>query len=100
MGVPVWLKNKWKEMNTNNNLPTHNVNGALIVIGCNYHTTWQTNRRMRFVLTDVKGNKARLQTRISGKDFWTNLKDLIFIETNYNKQKAKELRSDIKLITK
>ena len=95
MGVPVWLKDKWKEMNADSNLPIYNVSGTLIVVGCNYHTTWQTHNQMRFVLTEVKGNKARLQTRTSRKDFWTDLKDLIFIETNYNKQKAKELRSGI-----
>ena len=69
MGLPLWLKDRWKEMNANGNLPIRNVNGALIVIGCNYHTTWQTHKQMRFVLTEIKGNKARLQTRTSRKRF-------------------------------
>ena len=99
MAIPVWLKDKWKEMNSSSNLPKATSNGALIVIGCNYHTTWQSNSRMRFVLTEVKGTKARLRTRTSRKDFWTDLKDLVFIESRCNKQKAKELRSAIKLIT-
>jgi len=62
-----------------------------IVIGCNYHTTWQSDKRMRFVLLDIKDNRAKLGTRVTRKTFWTDVKDLIFIETNYNKNKAKEL---------
>lgn len=59
-----------------------------LVIGCNYHTTWQSNKSMRFVLVEIKGDRARLQTRNTKKDFWTNISDLIFIETKHNKQKA------------
>jgi hypothetical protein len=46
---------------------------------------------MRFVLKEVKGNQARLITRQTNKDFWTNISDLIFIETKFNKEKAKRL---------
>ncbi len=67
----------------------------LLVIGCNYHTTWQSHKGMRFVLIEIKGTKARLQTRNSRKDFWTNVNDLIFIESGYNKQKAKEITESI-----
>jgi hypothetical protein len=59
-----------------------------IVIGCNYHTKWQSNKSMRFVLVDVKDGKARLKTRRTGKDFWTSVNDLIFIDSRYNIQKA------------
>lgn len=62
-----------------------------IIVGCNYHTKWQLHKSMRFVLKEVKGNKARLITRRTRKDFWTNIDDLIFIQTKYNKNKAKEL---------
>ena len=62
-----------------------------LVIGCNYHTKWQRNKSMRFVLSELKDGKARLQTRNTGKDFWTNISDLIFIETEYNKKKAETL---------
>ena len=31
-----------------------NTEGEIIVIGCNYHTTWQSNKSMRFVLSEVK----------------------------------------------
>lgn len=55
-----------------------------LIIGCNYHTTWQSHPAMRFVLVEIKGDKARLRTRASKKDFWTDVKDLIFIDTNYN----------------
>lgn len=64
-----------------------------LVIGCNYHTTWQSVKSMRFVLVELKGDKARLQTRNTGKDFWTNTKDLIFITTHHNLQKAVKLKN-------
>lgn len=59
-----------------------------IIIGCNYHTTWQKHKAMRFVLKEVSGNKARLITRNTEKDFWTNLDSLIFITTSHNIQKG------------
>jgi hypothetical protein len=62
-----------------------------IVIGCNYHTKWQKNKGMRFILAEVKDGKARLQTRNSGKDFWTSVDDLIFINSDYNIKKAEEI---------
>ena len=64
-----------------------------IVIGCNYHTTWQSDKAMRFVLAEVKGNKARLETRNTRRSFWTNLSDLIFIESDHNKRKAGLLKT-------
>jgi hypothetical protein len=83
-------------MNTENNqnkaLNKTDVSGSdFIQIGCNYHTKWQSHPAMRFVLKEIKGDKARLQTRASKKDFWTNISDLIFIESNYNKNKAVRL---------
>lgn len=62
-----------------------------IVIGCNYHTTWQSDPQMRFVLDAVKGDKARLKTRKTRKSFWTDVKDLVFIQSSYNREKAKNL---------
>lgn len=94
MAVPVWFKDRWKELNKDENLPLKNVNGEFVVIGCNYKTTWQNNNSMRFVLTEVKGDKARLQTRATRKNFWTDLKDIVFIKSGYNKDKAKELREN------
>lgn len=91
MTVPVWEKKKWKEQNSVYNFPNKNINGSSLIIGCNYHTTWQSHKSMRFILTEIKGTKARLQTRNSHKDFWTNVDDLIFIESGHNKQKAREL---------
>lgn len=64
-----------------------------LIIGCNYHTKWQSHKAMRFVLVELKGNKARLQTRNTKKDFWTNTEDLIFIETSHNCKKANILTS-------
>ena len=57
----------------NNNNPT------IIQIGCNYHSKWQSN-------------KARLITRNTGKDFWTNIDDLIFITSRHNTKKAERLK--------
>lgn len=65
-----------------------------LIIGCNYHTTWQSHSAMRFVLIEVKGDKARLKTRASKKDFWTDIKDLIFIDTSYNRNKGKRISDD------
>lgn len=62
-----------------------------LVIGCNYHTTWQSDSRMRFVLISVNGTKAKLSTRRTQKTFETNVSDLIFIKSDYNKNKAKEI---------
>lgn len=62
-----------------------------IVVGCNYHTTWQKHRNMRFVLSEIKGDKARLTTRKTHKNFWTDKKDLIFICSNVNINKANRL---------
>ena len=64
-----------------------------LIIGCNYHTKWQSNPAMRFILKEIKGDKARLATRVSKKDFWTDVSDLIFIETSYNKNKAERLKN-------
>lgn len=70
------------------------IHTPFIQVGCNYHATWQSNKAMRFVLKEVKGDKARLITRNSKKDFWTNVSALIFINTPYNKDKAKRLAQE------
>jgi len=64
-----------------------------IQIGCNYHTKWQANKAMRFVLKEIKGDRACLATRTTQKNFWTNVSDLIFITTNHNIEKAIKLSS-------
>ena len=64
-----------------------------LIIGCNYHTTWQSAKGMRFVLVELKGDRARLQTRNTNKDFWTNTKDLIFITSRHNLKKAIKLKN-------
>ena len=63
----------------------------IIVVGCNYHTTWQRNSRMRFVLGGIKGKQALLYTRETKKQFWTKIEDLVFIESKHNIIKAKEI---------
>lgn len=67
---------------------------TILQIGCNYHTTWQSHKAMRFVLKEIKGDKARLVTRNSKKNFWTNISDLIFIETRHNTNKYKNLSNE------
>ena len=74
----------------NGTSPIYNTTNNLLVIGCNYHTTWQGHKQMRFVLTELKDDKARLQTRNTRKNFWTDTKDLIFIETGCNRAKARD----------
>ena len=64
----------------------------IIQVGCNYHTKWLSNKAMRFVLKEIKGNQARLVTRTTGKNFWTNVNDLIFITTKHNIEKAEKLK--------
>lgn len=66
-----------------------------IVIGCNYHTTWQSDPKMRFILAEVIDQKARLITRRTKKSFWTNVEDLIFIRSEHNIKKAKNGEKNI-----
>jgi len=63
----------------------------MLVIGCNYHLTWQSNKAMRFVLTELKGNQAKVKTRTTKKEFWCNKEDLIFIQTYHNRVKARKI---------
>lgn len=65
-----------------------------IILGCNYHTKWQAKKSMRFVLKEVKDGKARLVTRVTRKDFWINLDDLIFIMSRHNINKAEQIIND------
>ena len=64
-----------------------------LVPGCNYHTTWQSHKSMRFVLESVSGNWAVMYTRTTGKKFKVKTEDLIFIMSRHNMQKAKLLIS-------
>ena len=65
-----------------------------IVIGCNYHVKWQSQKGMRFVLCGIKGQEALLRTRRSDKKFWTKKSDLIFIMSEYNIKKAERILTD------
>lgn len=55
--------------------------------GCNYHTTWQRNPAMRFVLSKVENPWVTLRTRTTGKIFTTSIQDLKFIHTQHNYSK-------------
>ena len=68
-----------------------------LVVGCNYHVKWSFSKAMRFVLREIKGDKVRLETRTTGKNFWTNKDDFIFITTHINKSKANKL--ELKTLT-
>lgn len=74
-----------------------NISESTIVVGCNYHTKWQKNPAMRFVLKEIKKDKARLITRKTGRDFWTNIADLIFIMSKHNIDKAKINMNKLKM---
>jgi hypothetical protein len=65
-----------------------------IVVGCNYHTTWQKHKAMRFVLKSVKGNTAILYTRTTNNEFTCKVSDLIFITTDHNIRKADMLEKE------
>ena len=77
--------------------PETNSKGEPIVVGCNYHTTWQSDRSMRFVLRKISEGKAFLGTRTTGKFFSTRLDDLVFIRTSHNIEKANRLRPELKI---
>ena len=64
-----------------------------LIIGCNYHTTWQRIKGMRFVLKSISedGLTCVLYTRKTEKEFTTSTDSLIFIDTSYNKDKAIKL---------
>ena len=89
--IPVECNAHWRHLNKVRGLPAQNSRGSLLVIGCNYHTTWQRDPGMRFVLDDVEGTVAKLRTRSTRKIFSTNVEDLIFIDSVYNRQKADRL---------
>lgn len=65
-----------------------------IVVGCNYHTKWQSHKAMRFVLVNVEGEVATLKTRTTNKRFTTNVNDLIFIMSSHNIYKALRIEFD------
>lgn len=85
-------RSHYREMNKDPELPLSNRHREPIVIGCNYHTTWQRRRGMRFVLSDVSGQHAHLSTRGTMRHFKCNLDDLIFIKSPYNIEKGESLR--------
>ena len=62
-----------------------------IIVGCNYHTTWQSHKAMRFKLVCTLNNRAHLKTTRTNKDFWTDVSDLIFITSTHNIQKARRI---------
>jgi hypothetical protein len=96
----VWMMKEsliehYKELNSEFGI-NENTNGEPIVIGCNYHTTWQSHKDMRFILSDMmyKNGKLRavLKTRRTKNMFTSDLDDLIFITTKHNIQKSKLLK--------
>ena len=87
-----YQKARWKMINQDDSIPLKNSSGNLIVLGCNYHTTWQSNKKMRFVLDYVFNTKVRLITTTTNRVFETHIDDLIFITSEHNINKAKEYR--------
>jgi hypothetical protein len=65
-----------------------NSSGEYLVLGCNYHTTWQKHKAMRFVLHAIDGRRATMRTRSTRSKFETNIDDLIFIKSEHNRDKA------------
>jgi len=67
------------------------MNNPKIHIGCNYHLTWQSHKAMRFVLESVEGEIATLKTRVTKKEIKTHVSNLIFIESEHNINKSKNI---------
>ena len=67
------------------------ITSETIVIGCNYHLKWQSNKAMRFILVEISDNRVRMKTRHTNSNFWTDKSDLIFIMSNHNIKKAKDI---------
>lgn len=82
----------FQNKNRSSILPFYNIYLDKIVLGCNYHFRGQSQATMRFVLTEVKGKRARLQTRVTKSDFWVDLDKLVFITSEHNLRKASKLR--------
>ena len=66
-----------------------------LIPGCNYHTKWQSDSRMRFVLAYSNEKHSWVFTRTNPKIFRTNTEDLIFIDSKYNIDKAKEMYEEL-----
>ena len=73
---------------TQQKAPRFSTSNQLIVEGCNYHTTWQSNKAMRFVLSKDEGDRVILKTRTTGKVFFCKTDELIFITSKHNMHKA------------
>ena len=71
-----------------------------LVVGCNYYLTWQKIPKKRkqdqFVLHMLNNNTgvAKVKNSRGGKDVWVRVSDLIFIDTEHNKNKAENLAID------
>lgn len=83
----------WRQKNLKGDNPKKNIKGEPLVIGCNYHTTWQSSPSMRFLLLDIYADKGKalLGTRNTNKTFPTGLDELVFINTKVNLEKASDL---------
>lgn len=62
-----------------------------IVIGCNYHVTDENGNLKRYILAEVVGTKARLHTRQFKEAMWVNVRDIVFIESEKNRKKARNI---------
>ena len=63
----------------------------LLIVGCNYHTIWQSEKSMRFVLVEFNKGMAILKTRNTRRIFKTEISSLLFITTSCNISKASDL---------
>lgn len=104
MKTPTVFTKSWKAWFNSlkgDEFPAKNKRNQDIVIGTNYHTTWQSSTSMRWILLYCKKKNglwyAMLGTRGSNKVVWTNMDDLISIKSVHNKNKKKEYISRFKL---
>ena len=54
-----------------------------LVVGRNYHTTWQTAKGMRFILKQLSGSKALLGTMYNSKTYWVDVDQLRNTRNNH-----------------
>lgn len=66
------------------------------ILDCRYHTTWQSEPSMSWLLRDIKGKRALLEAdrkkktdTARQKRFWTDVDSLIWCNTPINNARAK-----------
>ena len=89
------LQQEYIILNSNPDLPKENKSGSLIIIGCDYYTSWQRDYSMKLKLINLKNSYAELENPTSNKTFWTHVDGLRLITNDYNINNGKILRPNL-----